>query len=182
MQTFVRWAAESGRGLEHLDIRREPHRVVTTGVVIGDRFGVGYGAHYQIEMAEDWSVRKVRVMLADGRELSLSADGVGTWHDSEGNVIPQLNGCIDIDVSATPFSNSLPIKRLGLRQGERTQIRVAYLAIPSLTVECVDQAYTCIEPGRRYRYEGLFRNFEADLCLDEQGLVMDYPSLFRRVE
>ncbi len=29
-----------------------------------------------------------------------------------------------------------------------------------------DQRYTCLAPGRTYRYEGLFRSFVADLDID----------------
>ena len=181
MDSFVRWSAELGSGLEHLVIRQESNVVVAEGFVIGDRFGAGYAAHYRIEVAQDWSVRKVSVVLADGRMLSVSADGTGAWRDTDGKALPLLDGCIDVDISATPFSNSLPIKRLALNEGERRKIRVAYLAIPDLTIDAVDQAYTCLEPGRRYRYEGLLREFESELCIDEHGLVEDYPSLFRRV-
>lgn len=181
MDSFTRWAAESGCGLEHLVIRQEPNGVVAEGLVIGERFGSGYAAHYRIEVAHDWSTRNVCVGLVGGPTLLLSADGAGAWRDAEGKPLPLLDGCIDVDISATPFSNSLPIRRLALNQGERRQIRVVYLAVPGLTVDPVDQAYTCLEPGRRYRYEGLFREFESELCVDAQGLVEDYPSLFRRV-
>ena len=33
---------------------------------------------------------------------------------------------------------------------------------------------------RLWRYEGLFRDFVADLLVDDMGLVLDYPQLFRR--
>ena len=181
MNSFTRWAAESGLGLEHLVIRQELNGMVAEGLVIGDRFGSGYAAHYRIEIAHDWSTRNVSVELADGPTLSLSADGAGAWRDADGKPLPLLDGCIDVDISATPFSNSLPIRRLALNEGERRQIRVVYLEILGLTVDPVDQAYTCLELGRRYRYEGLFRKFESELCVDEHGLVEDYPSLFRRV-
>ena len=181
MSRFARWAAESGFGLEHLVIRQELNIMVAEGLVIGDRFSSAYAAHYRIELAQDWSTRKVSVGLADGPTLSLSADGAGAWRDADGKPLPLLDGCIDVDISATPFSNSLPIRRLALKEGERRQIRVAYLAIPDLTINPVNQAYTCLELDRRYRYEGLFRKFETELCIDAHGLVEDYPSLFRRV-
>ena len=43
------------------------------------------------------------------------------------------------------------------------------------------QRYTCIEEGRRYLYEGLFRNFTAELEIDTDWFVLDYPDTFRRV-
>ena len=44
-----------------------------------------------------------------------------------------------------------------------------------------EQRYTCLTPDRRYRYEGLFRAFTAELEVDEVGLMLDYPDTFRRV-
>ncbi len=181
MTCVAQWVPEEGVGAEHLVLSEHPDCVIGEAVVVGMRFGMPYGAHYRVEMAPDWTVRCVRVALTDGRTLAISADGNGHWHDIDGQPLAALDGCIDVDISATPFTNTLPIRRLGLRHGERREIRVAYLALPALTVEPVDQAYTCIEPRRRYLYEGLFRQFQAELVIDTNWLVEDYPSLFKRI-
>jgi hypothetical protein len=44
----------------------------------------------------------------------------------------------------------------------------------------------CLERGPGgglYRYEvrGIFQGFTADLPVDENGLVLDYPGIFRRM-
>jgi uncharacterized protein len=39
-----------------------------------------------------------------------------------------------------------------------------------------------LQPGRLFRYQALDRSFAADLSVDEDGLVIDYPTLFERVE
>ena len=88
---------------------------------------------------------------------------------------------MDIDIAATPFTNTLPIRRLQLAQGERRSLQVAYISTPDLQVTRVEQAYSCIELGREYRYEGIFRNFTANMKVDEDGLVLDYPTLFTRL-
>jgi hypothetical protein len=181
MTCVAQWIPEKGAGAEHLVLQAGQDDVIAEAVVVGTRFGTPYGAHYRVEMAADWTVRRVLVALTDGRKLMASADGRGRWHDVDGKPLPMLDGCIDVDLSATPFTNTLPIRRLQLTKGERREIRVAYLAIPALTLEPVDQAYTCIEPRRRYLYEGLFREFEAELAVDTNGLVEDYPTLFKRI-
>jgi hypothetical protein len=181
MTCVAQWAAEDGVGVEHLVLNEWPDRVIGEAVVVDTRFGEPYGAHYRVEMAPDWTVRRVLVALTDGRTLVVSADGSGHWYDIDGMPLSALDGCIDIDISGTPFTNTLPIRRLGLMQGERREIRVAYLALPALTIEPADQAYTCIEPRRRYLYEGPLRQFEAELAIDTNWLVEDYPTLFKRI-
>lgn len=181
MTCIAQWVAEDGVGAEHLVLNEWPDRVIGEAVVVGTRLGSPYGAHYRVEMAPDWTVRRVLVALTDGRTLVVSADGNGHWYDIDGRPLAALDGCIDIDISATPFTNTLPIRRLGLMQGERREIRVAYLALPALTIEPADQAYTCIEPGRRYLYEGPLRQFQAELAIDTNWLVEDYPTLFKRI-
>lgn len=179
MTCVAQWVAEESVGAEHLVLNEGPDRVLGEAVVVGTRFGTPYGAHYRVEMAPDWTVRRVMVALTDGRTLAVSADGNGHWHHVDGRPLTALDGCIDI--SATPFTNTLPIRRLKLLKGERREIRVAYLALPALTLEPADQAYTCIEPRRRYLYEGPLRQFQAELTIDADWLVEDYPTLFKRI-
>ncbi len=43
----------------------------------------------------------------------------------------------------------------------------------------MDQRYTRLG-DRLWRYEGLFRNFVADLAVDDMGMGREYKQLFRR--
>jgi len=46
------------------------------------------------------------------------------------------------------------------------------------------QRYTCLASdaaSTRYRFEARSHDFTAELPVDTQGLVEDYPDLFRRV-
>jgi len=121
------------------------------------------------------------LLAGEERRLHLIADGEGNWWDGDDHLIEALRGCVDIDISATPFTNTLPIRRLALAQGEAREILVAYVAVPALAPEPVRQRYTCIEVGQRYRYESLFRGYVGELLVDADGLVLDYPGTFRRV-
>jgi len=92
---------------------------------------------------------------------------------------------LDIDISHTPFTNTLPIHRLALTPGESADLLVAYITVPDLSVRPVQQRYTCLShttSGGVYRYEGLESNFTADLLVDAQGLVVDYPGIWKRAE
>lgn len=117
-------------------------------------------------------------------EVDLLADGDGNWTTRNGEAIPELNGCLDVDVSATPFTNTLPIRRLGIAPAESAELPVAYVDTGEMRAWTEEQSYTCLERSARdglYRYESLDGGFTADLPVDADGLVLDYPGLFRRV-
>jgi uncharacterized protein len=177
---YARWKSESALGIEHLDLEVGAEGIEVTSVVVGDRFGP-YGAWYRLRCAADWSVRSVEINVVGGASIRLAADGAGNWYDAGGAAIPDFRGCVDVDISATPFTNTLPIRRLGLANGERREISVLYIPVPALTPSVAAQAYTRLGEGQLYRYEGLFRGFEAKLEIDSNGLVVDYPSLFQRI-
>lgn len=185
------WAAADGPGLEHLRLAVDAAGVAADGVVVGVEEGHAFRLRYAIRCDAAWRVREVRVeaLEVDAGEVVLLADGAGRWTDGRGEALPELDGCLDVDLSATPFTNTLPIRRLGLRPGESAEIGVAFIAAPGLGVAAVRQRYSCLEarPDRgRYRFEslpygGLPEGFVAELAVDGDGLVVDYPGLFRRV-
>ena len=132
-------------------------------------------------------VRELRIDMLDAanRRLDLMSDGAGHWFDGAGEPLPGLVGCFDVDISATPFTNTLPIRRLALPHAAAADINVVYISLPELTVTPGMQRYTCLASntaGARYRFESRSHAFTAELPVDTQGLVADYPGLFRRVE
>jgi hypothetical protein len=130
-------------------------------------------------------VREVRVATPDSERpvIELLANGEGRWNGRGGEPLPELDGCIDVDISATPFTNTLPIRRLGLEPGESEELVVTYVRVPELLVGPERQRYGCLEAqadGGLYRFEALTSGFTAELPVDAEGLVIDYPGLFRR--
>ncbi|SDH89733.1 putative glycolipid-binding domain-containing protein [Paraburkholderia phenazinium] len=177
----VRWESEEGDGIEHLAFDARGDGFFVESVVVGQRYGRSYGLYYKLHCDPRWRVTYAYLRIMGGGDLELRGDGEGHWHDGNGQVIVAIDGCIDIDIAATPFTNTLPIRRLQLAEGERRPIAVAYISTPDLQVTRVEQAYSCIELKREYRYEGIFRNFSANMKVDEDGLVIDYPTLFTRL-
>ncbi len=181
MERVLRWAGTAEAGLEHL-VLRTGDGIRAEAVVIGGPAEAPFGLRYTIICDPGWSLRAVSVALAGEEwELRLLSDGRGNWADGSGRSLPLLAGCLDLDLAATPFTNTLPIRRLGLRAGESRDLRVVYLPVPELQPLVVTQRYTCLAEGRRYQFEGLGTGFSAELEVDPDGLVVDYPGLFHRV-
>lgn len=178
------WAPWQGPGLEHLRLRSADIGYVATGTVLGLTDGQPFRLQYKIKCDSDWRVRKVLLdcLGPDGsRERLLRSTGRGQWKDDSGEILGELDGCHDIDISVTPFTNTLAVRRLKLRPGQQAQIRAAYIAVPSLQIRAMDQRYSCLEQRADGMTVGYHGGVEVMLPLDADGLVIDYPEQFRRV-
>jgi hypothetical protein len=181
-RTIVRWQDWPGKGLEHLVLREGPGDIVAEAVILGATDEERFAVRYRIVCDKSWRVRKVEIgQIGDDDTVELASDGAGNWVDGSAGPLPELASAIDIDISVTPFTNTLPIRRLGLRVGQSADILTVYVQLPGLTVATDRQRYTCLEPNGRYRYESLDSDFTRDIEVDDRGLVVTYPGLFRRV-
>jgi len=118
---------------------------------------------------------------AGTRTLALSTDGEGHWRDGDGRALPHLDGCLDIDIWPTPFTNTFPIRREPFAIGERRIFRMAWVSAPALAVRPMQQAYTRLAEHAS-RYESLDSSgFSAEVSVDADGFVVDDPGLFARV-
>jgi len=181
----VMWTPWEGPGLEHLRLVTSGGGVVANGLVIGLEAGRPFRIGYEIRCDERWRVREVRAAAPDSERpvLELLSDGEGHWKRASGEPLPELDECIDLDISATPFTNTLPIRRLGLEPNQSEELAVTYIRVPELLIGPERQLYGCLEArgdGGVYRFEALPSGFSAELPVDADGLVLDYPGLFRR--
>lgn len=177
----VRWKMQSGYGVEHLVLLRQPDGYRIESVATGESGDGPYAIHYTLQCDENWHTRFLSIKVIGGSTLVIHGDGEGHWMDEKLNEIPEIEGCLDVDIVATPFTNTLPIRRLRWHQGMQQRIPVAWVSIPDLRLARANQVYTCIEPGVRFRYENADNGFSADLDVDRDGLVIDYPELFERL-
>lgn len=173
---IVRWESRNGDSREHLLLRQDEDGVVAESMIVGR----DYAARYRVTCDRRWHLRLLEVEVLGRAPFRLQSDGEGGWCGHDGTLIDHLNGAIDIDLPATPFTNTLPIRRLKLQPGQSADIVTAYVSFPDLTVQPDPQRYTCLD-WHRYRYESRDSDFVAEVTIDDDGLVVDYPGLFRRI-
>ena len=185
MMREVMWWAWNGPGLGHLRLAVRDSGVVADGLVLGVGDGRPFRVAYDVRCDAHWRVRAARVGVpGEPPRVELFSDGEGTWTGPDGRVLPHLEGCEYVDISETPFTNTLPIRRLGLSPGESAEVTVAYLDGTELQPWPEPQRYARLEEGGGgglYHFESLDGGFTADLPVDSDGLVVDYPGLFKRV-
>ncbi len=184
----VYWTPWSGPGVEHLHMTDHGHRTASFCLILRplgeEHVRVRIGYHTDAL----WNTRRVMVALANadeerGRRIVLESNGEGAWEFME-QPAPQFAGCRDVDVEISPFTNTVPIRRLNLKPDEAAEINAIFIPLPSLEPRVVRQRYTCLEPlgplGGAFRYENLETGFDVELKVDGDGLVKDYPEVFRR--
>jgi len=177
----ARWRPEEGDGLEHLVLRATPEGYQLRSLVIGENEGKQHAMSYEIALDKGWRVLSFSVSSLDGRSRAYRSPAAGRWEDGEGKPLPVFDGCIDIDLSFTCFTNSLPVRRVNFSEGEAHEFSMLWMPSDTLDPFVDGQRYTCLKPGRRFHYAATDGAFEATIEFDDHGLVTDYPGLFRRI-
>jgi GNAT superfamily N-acetyltransferase len=135
------------------------------------------GATVRVEVDGSWRTSHAVVEVEGSTARVLTTDGDGTWW-RDGEPAPSLTGAVDVDVEVTPLTNTLPIRRLQLAEVTDAEVRAAWVRVPGDAVEPLEQRYTDLGGGR-WRYRSA-TGFEAELTVDDLGLVETYGEVWRR--
>ena len=165
-----------------------------TGIQIGN----GYRAQWELDATENWVTRTVNVNVeGDGwsRKLEFTRDDAGRWsaETSTSGTQPsdlaepgikqgtELGDALDCDLGLCPVTNTMPIRRLGLLDGQvpDTPLIMAWIDMPSLQVIASDQYYGSIDE-ETVHYRSGTRGVDVELEVDSDGVVIAYPDMARR--
>jgi len=147
-----------------------------------------FHASFELTVARGGEVGKglLRTTTADEeRQVSVGRTEDGVWlvdhgHGTERN---EFDGAADVDVTGAVTFTSLPIRRLGLhREPGEHELPVLQVSMPDLSVRLVRQTYRTVSvspTGAVINYS--VPGFSADLTVDLDGLVIDYPGIATRV-
>jgi uncharacterized protein len=177
------WRRSDGRRLEVLRLSDTPGGLTAQSNVVdaGER---SFSVEYEWVLDAAWRTRALRVRVVDEvvRHILVERTGDGTWR-IDGHPRADLDGCEEIDLSITPFSNTLALRRFGPPPGGAGELTTLYLGFPSGPPVPSRQRYDRLD-DRVFRYVdlGRFKGFEARLTVDEHGLVQMYEGLFERLE
>jgi hypothetical protein len=177
----VLWRRLDHPGLELCELNPGADSVLS-GAVLALPDAAPMRVDYAIQCTPDWQTTRAVVDMRHGPLrvlLELSCDEDRRWR-RDGVHVAALDGCADVDLSVTPSTNTLPIRRLSLAMGESRDVAAAWIRLPECEVSPLPQRYTRIGE-RRYLYESRGGAFTAELEVDEHGLVLDYPPAWERV-
>jgi hypothetical protein len=176
----IAWRRQDLPGLEYAKVVSIDGEWYLTGTVVVVQDRAPCELRYRIVIDEKW-----RTVSADIRgtlgiqpvSIQIANDGQLGWV-MNGGLCAGLDGCIDVDLAFTPATNTLPIRRLGLQIGESADVSAAWLRFPEMALERLDQRYTRIAEST-YRYESAGGQFMRELSVNAEGLVLEYPGLWR---
>ena len=167
----------------------EHDRLTATGVAIGSE-PESYRLDYRLETVAGFVTSRMNVTSRGQgwtRSLDLRRSTSGMWTaTSDADIeLPSLAGAVDCDLGLSPLTNSMPVLRHHLLAGGGPlDFVMAWISVPDLTVHASRQRYTFIrsqDANSFIRYESTDSDFSADLTFHEDGLVVDYPGIGRRL-
>lgn len=130
---------------------------------------------YRVECSEDWSTKRATVTgQVDGRDVAWEITRAPVWQIN-GTPVDGLEVARDIDLSFTPATNLMPLRRLP--ESGAMQVQAAWFLWPDATLQPLDQSYQRLDGGQ-VQYRSQQTGFEATLTVNSAGFVTEYPGLW----
>ncbi|MFF2546737.1 putative glycolipid-binding domain-containing protein [Kitasatospora sp. NPDC058063] len=180
------WRVTETAGLETSWIDLRPTALTARGRVAAAE-PAPYWLDYELDTGDGFTTRRMHVTARTPdtvRTLDLRRDGTtGRW-TVDGTPRPDLDGALDCDLGLSPLTNTPPVLRHALHRGPgEHHFLMAWIRVPELVVVPSRQTYTHLrrheDGGATVRYAS--GDYRADLLLDADGLVADYPGLAHRI-
>ncbi len=159
--------SESSDAHEELTLVWDNEAWTATGAVEREQ------VQYVVRISPAWQVRQFLLFRdMDEPDLWIGTDGNGRWGEMNGAHREELDGCVDIELACTPFTHTIPIRRLPLHVGHSAEITVASIDVETLDIQPVRQRYTRIDT-HRWQVTQLDTDTSKEFDVDEYGLPTD---------
>ena len=97
----------------------------------------------------------------------------------DGRAVPDLDGCLDVDLESSAVTNTLPVHRLSLAPGTSADAAAVYVRLGAAAKRLGQTYRRTDEDGSPYRccYAAPVFDFTCTMTFDPAGLVVDYPGI-----
>jgi hypothetical protein len=187
---MLTWQGVASPRLESVRLVVSDGRLRAAGRVVAaaSPTAVAYSASFEFSVARSGDVGKglLRTITAEEeRQISVGRTEDGVWliDHGQGAARNEYDHAADVDVAGLVTFTALPIRRLGLHREPAThELPVLYVSMPDLNVRLVHQTYRTVstsDDGAVINYS--VPDFTADVTVDNDGMVIDYPGIATRV-
>ena len=201
MRRLLAWEGTDGWRAECAMVELDDDGLRATGVQLGVA-PEPYRIDYRLDASDGFATRRLEVEARSAdwsRRLDLERRATGGWTadatregegpDAEpGGRTAELAAALDCDLGFSPLTNMMPVARAGLAEREGSEdFLMAWVSVPDLSLIPYPQRYEHVRRRAdaratvRFVDRGPAKGFVADLELDRDGFVVDYPGLARRV-
>ena len=198
----VSWLRYEEQGAEYAELSVGEKRLSALSMAIGAR-PLPYLADLELETVDDFITSRLGITTRGlgwkrSIELRRSEDGVWTAEvalegevdlEEPGGDMSQFEGALDPDVELCPILNSPPTLRHRLLEGGTApEMVMVWVALPSLALHRSVQHYSYLGKDAAGNHVVRFENsdpdgggFAQDITFDADGIVLDYPTIAKRI-
>jgi hypothetical protein len=173
-------------GFESVVFREAASGYVIDGHTAAVENGEPWAVHYTLDVDDEWCTQQclVRSWSALGAlETLVTRDPAGHWR-VDGVLVPELEGCFDVDLEASACTNLLPIRRARTTVGKPMDAPAAYVRAPGLEIERLEQTYVRLASDDdlvHFEYRAPRFSYDDELEFAADGLVKAYPGIATRL-
>ena len=104
---------------------------------------------YVVRLSPTWNVRQFLLFRdLDEPDLWLGTDGDGRWGEMNGSHRTELDGCRDLHLACSPFTDTIAIRRLQLDVGDAADVISVAVDVENLGVVPTRRRYEHVGPRR----------------------------------
>ncbi|MCP1301984.1 putative glycolipid-binding domain-containing protein [Chryseobacterium sp. S0630] len=180
MKTLI-WKGIFYQSFEYFNLQSDDKNYAAESKIIGCHEDKIYSIEYKIHIDKDWIIQDFLIESEINKvKRTLAGKKIQDQWEINHVINPEFNNFKFIDISLTPFTNTLPINYLKLSENTSQKIDVLYIDVLNHHIRPVQQQYTRTA-ANQYLYENIENDFKAEISIDETGLVTAYPKLFEKI-
>jgi uncharacterized protein len=174
------WKGTRNPSLDYCSVRKEKEGWRFVGIMVAKSQANPFGVRYEVLVDRTFKTRSLAVeKTSGGKSANIKVDFLdGIWL-VDGQERTDLRQCSDVDIEASPVTNTIPIRRNHLKVGQRVDLTASWVRFPSLDVTSLKQSYERLGP-RKYLYQSA-SGFTAEIEVDNFGLVTRYGGIWEEV-
>ncbi|GAA4140366.1 putative glycolipid-binding domain-containing protein [Sphingobacterium kyonggiense] len=176
----INWKGIIYKSIENCKVKKEDDYLLVNSKIVGTFETKSYSVDYTLKINLNWEIQSFEFYAqVDTLKSIIKGNKINRGWEINKEIRNEFSNIDFIDISLSPFTNTLPINNLNIGIGEETTIKVIYLNILENKIEVLQQKYIRIAE-RKYKFENIPNNFEAEIEVDEYGFVIFYPKLFKQ--
>lgn len=183
MQNNIIWEGLNDESIENCNVLTNTDGLESESIVSVSTDEYICNIEYSLIINQRWESQycRIRNCLEEGDKcLELKRLSGNKWLIN-GEEDTRFDGFDGIDISVTPFTNTLIINRRQLQEEESIKMRIIYIEPIEMVCQPIEVLYTKLS-SKEYEYHNLTTGYHVVLDVNEGGFVTYYPGFFKMLQ